>query len=194
MQWRKGTRVEQIETAARLLRDAGIEVCFFLQFGYPGETFAEIELTLAMVRRCAPDDIGISVSYPLPGTPFHERVQAQLGTKQNWVDSSDLAMMYQATYSTEFYRALHAFVHARFRAQRAFAVVRALARDPLRARRKDYAALVVAAAPLVKLPLLSRRVRRLAQVRPLGRTFAGARADAQQAVGGAAHRAASVTC
>ena len=39
----------------------------------------------ALVRECAPDDIGISVSYPLPGTPFYERVrgrarrQAELG-------------------------------------------------------------------------------------------------------------------
>ena len=41
-------------------------------------------------RWCAtarPDDIGVSVSYPLPGTTFYQRVQAQLGQKQNWVDS-----------------------------------------------------------------------------------------------------------
>ena len=92
----KGTRVEQIAAAARRLHDAGIEVGFFLQFGYPGETLEDIELTLQMVRDCRPDDIGVSVSYPLPGTPFHERVKAQLGEKQNWVDSNDLAMMYRA--------------------------------------------------------------------------------------------------
>ena len=86
---------------------------FFLQFGYPGETLEDIELTLQMVRDCRPDDIGVSVSYPLPGTPFYERVKAQLGEKQNWVDSNDLAMMYRATYAPEFYRALHALVHAR---------------------------------------------------------------------------------
>ena len=68
-----------------------------------------------MVRDCRPDDIGISVSYPLPGTPFYERVKAQLGDKQNWVDSNDLAMMYRAAYAPEFYRALHALVHAEFR-------------------------------------------------------------------------------
>ena len=164
----KGTQVQQIERAARLLHEAGIEVGFFLQFGYPGETFADIELTLDMVRRCAPDDIGISVSYPLPGTPFHERVRAQLGTQQNWVNSSDLAMMYQATYSTEFYRALHAFVHARFRMQRASAAARAIAASPRRAQRSHYGALVAGASPLVRLPLLARRVRRLARARPQG--------------------------
>jgi len=114
----KGTRVDQIEAATRWLRCAGIEVGFFLQFGYPGETLEDIERTLQMVRDCRPDDIGISVSYPLPGTPFYERVKAQLGTKQNWVDSGDLAMMYRATYVPEFYRALHHLVHAEFRFRR----------------------------------------------------------------------------
>ena len=91
----KGTRVEQIYEAARKLRAAGIEVGFFLQFGYPGETREDIERTLQMVRDCRPDDIGMSVSYPLPGTRFFAAVQHELGAKQNWQDSEDLAMLYQ---------------------------------------------------------------------------------------------------
>jgi anaerobic magnesium-protoporphyrin IX monomethyl ester cyclase len=122
----KGTRVEQILDATRWLREVGIDVGFFLQFGYPGETREDIEKTRQMVRACRPDDIGISVSYPLPGTPFHERVKAQLGDKQNWLDSDDLAVMYRATYEPEFYRALYALVHSEFRArQSAGAVARA---------------------------------------------------------------------
>jgi radical SAM superfamily enzyme YgiQ (UPF0313 family)/glycosyltransferase involved in cell wall biosynthesis len=111
----KGTQVEQIASATRLLHDAGIEVGFFLQFGYPGEMRDDIEQTLRMVRDCRPDDIGVSVSYPLPGTPFYERVKSQLGEKRNWLDSDDLAMMYSATYPPAFYRALYARVHAEFR-------------------------------------------------------------------------------
>ncbi|MDE3092064.1 MAG: B12-binding domain-containing radical SAM protein, partial [Chloroflexota bacterium] len=60
----KGTRVEQIYAAARRLHRAGIQVGFFLQYGYRGEERADIEKTLQMVRDCQPDDIGISVSYP----------------------------------------------------------------------------------------------------------------------------------
>jgi anaerobic magnesium-protoporphyrin IX monomethyl ester cyclase len=114
----KGTRVEQIREAARLLKSAGIRACFFLQFGYPGETRADIEKTLQLVRQADPDDIGVSVSYPMPGTKFFEEVQAQLGEKQNWQDSSDLAMLYQGTYSTGFYRQLHGVVHKEFRARK----------------------------------------------------------------------------
>ena len=111
----KGTRVEQIHEATRLLKKAGIQACFFLQFGYPGETRADIENTLQLVRDADPDDIGVSVSYPMPGTKFFDAVQSQLGEKQNWHDSSDMAMLYQGTYPTEFYRQLHSVVHKEFR-------------------------------------------------------------------------------
>jgi anaerobic magnesium-protoporphyrin IX monomethyl ester cyclase len=67
---------------------------------------------------CSPDDIGISVSYPLPGTKFFDAVQAQLGKKQNWQDSSDLAMLYQGPFSTDFYRQLHTVIHKEFRARK----------------------------------------------------------------------------
>ena len=161
----KGTTVGHIESSARLLRAAGIEVGFFLQFGYPGETMEDIEATLAMVARCRPDDIGISVSYPLPGTPFHERVSAQLGEKQNWVDSADLAMMYQATYSPEFYRTLHRFVHARFRTSKGLRAVRPLVRRPLAAAAADWTLTASAAFNAAASPVLAWRVRRLARYR-----------------------------
>lgn len=115
----KGTTVEQIEDATRRLRAVGVRVGFFLQFGYPGEHRDDIDATRRMVRDCRPDEIGISVSYPLPGTTFHERVQAELGAKQNWVDSDDLDMMFVGTYSTAFYRQLYRVVHKEFRARTA---------------------------------------------------------------------------
>jgi anaerobic magnesium-protoporphyrin IX monomethyl ester cyclase len=115
----KGDKVEDIYRAAKLLQANGIEVGFFLQFGYPGETWNDVQMTLKMVRECAPDDIGISVSYPLPGTKFYERVKLELGEKQNWVDSEDLAMLYRGPFPTEFYRILHGRVHYEFRAWKA---------------------------------------------------------------------------
>ncbi|HSA99684.1 MAG TPA: radical SAM protein [Anaerolineales bacterium] len=116
----KGTRVEQIHEAARRLKRAGIRVGFFLQFGYPGETREDIELTVQLMRDSDPDDIGISVSYPMPGTKFYEAVRDQLGEKQNWQDSGDLAMLYQGPFPTEFYRKLHSVVHKEFRARKAW--------------------------------------------------------------------------
>jgi len=108
----KGTRVEQIAKARENLRQEGIRACYFLQFGYPGETWQDIQNTIKLVRDTRPDDIGVSVSYPLPGTKFFDRVQAQLGDKTNWSDSEDMAMMFQGAYTNEFYRALHDALHA----------------------------------------------------------------------------------
>lgn len=159
----KGTRVDQIEAASRRLHDANIEVGFFLQFGYPGETFDDIQLTLEMVRRCRPDDIGVSVSYPLPGTTFYDRVKADLGDKQNWVDSGDLAMMYHATFGEDFYRALHALVHAEFRQRRAIDLLVSLWRDPRRIRLKTAREIAGGLVQAVKRPAIERRVRALAQ-------------------------------
>ncbi len=130
----KGLRVEDIRNASRLLRSAGIDVGFFLQFGYPGETWDDIEATLQLARELEPSDIGVSVSYPLPGTRFYERVQAQLGIKQNWVDSSDLSTMYKATYAPDVYRGVHGLVHHEFRARKSAHALRALFKAPWAAR------------------------------------------------------------
>jgi anaerobic magnesium-protoporphyrin IX monomethyl ester cyclase len=114
----KGIRVEQIYEARRNLRQHGIRACFFLQFGYPGEGWSEIEATIRMVRETAPDDIGVSVSYPLPGTKFHQNVFTQLGPRPNWSDSGDLAMVFQGAYPSEFYRALADALHIEVRGGR----------------------------------------------------------------------------
>jgi radical SAM superfamily enzyme YgiQ (UPF0313 family) len=108
----KGTRVEQIAKARDNLRSEGIGACYFLQFGYQGETWEDIQKTVNLVRSTRPDDIGVSVSYPLPGTKFFDRVQSQLSDNTNWSDSDDLSMMFQGAYTDEFYRALHDALHA----------------------------------------------------------------------------------
>jgi len=111
----KGLKVDATYRARENLRRHGIRACFFLQFGYPGETWREIEETVRMVRELQPEDIGVSVSYPLPGTRFHQVVSAQLGPKANWTDSDDLAMMFQGAYSSDFYRALAHALHLEVR-------------------------------------------------------------------------------
>ena len=108
----KGLKLSAVRSARRWLKEAGIRACFFLQFGYPGETASELQETIAFVRETRPDDVGISFSYPLPGTVFYERVQEQMGNKRNWVDSDDLCIMFKGAYTTEFYRAVRDALHA----------------------------------------------------------------------------------
>ena len=108
----KGLSLPSVIAARRRLKEAGIRACYFLQLGYPGETWAELQETISFVRETSPDDIGISFSYPLPGTVFYERVRMQLGEKRNWTDSDDLCIMFKAAYNTDFYRAVRDALHA----------------------------------------------------------------------------------
>ncbi len=124
----KGITVAQVRGAVGRLRGAGIRVGFFLQFGYPEEGWAEIDLTRRLVRELAPDDIGISVSYPLPGTRFHARVEEQMGGKRNWQESDDLDPLFPGRFSRAFYRTLSRTVHAEFRTRRAWRALRDLTR------------------------------------------------------------------
>jgi anaerobic magnesium-protoporphyrin IX monomethyl ester cyclase len=108
----KGLRVSDVVTARSRLANEDIRACFFLQFGYPGETWKDIQETIELVRNTRPNDIGISFSYPLPGTAFYDRVQEQIGAKRNWTDSDDLCVMFCAAYKDEFYIALRYALHA----------------------------------------------------------------------------------
>lgn len=120
----KGITRRQIVEARELLRKHGINASFFLQFGYRGESSDDILATIDMVKELMPDNIGISVSYPLPGTKFFETVKAEMGEKKNWTDSDDLAMMYRGTFSPQYYKQLHRYVHKIFRSRQGFGFLR----------------------------------------------------------------------
>ena len=131
----KGITVKQIADATALLKRHGIKPSFFIQFGYPGETIEDIKLTIDMINRLLPFDIGISVSYPLPGTKFYEAVEAQLKDKANWTDSDDLAMLFRNRYPPAFYKQLHRYVHKRYRQHQALESLAAWKRQPLQVNR-----------------------------------------------------------
>ena len=110
----KGITVDQIHTATRLMKEQGIKPSFFIQFGYPGEYKEDILLTIGMINKLLPFEIGISVSYPLPGTVFYEKVKADLKYKTNWTDSDEMALMFSNTFPPVYYKQLHRYVHKNY--------------------------------------------------------------------------------
>jgi anaerobic magnesium-protoporphyrin IX monomethyl ester cyclase len=108
----KGTTVDEVRAATRALKAHGVRACWFLQLGYPGEQWDDVVATRDLVRGERPDDVGVSVAYPIPGTKFHAAVRGQLGARTNWEDTGDLAMLFQGTYTTPFYRRLRNALHA----------------------------------------------------------------------------------
>jgi anaerobic magnesium-protoporphyrin IX monomethyl ester cyclase len=107
----KGTRLAEIALARRALGAEGIRVGFFLMLGYVGEELDDILATRDLLERTRPDDIGVSVAYPLPGTKFFDVVKRELGAKRNWEESNDLDMMFFGTYRSEFYRSVRNLLH-----------------------------------------------------------------------------------
>src|SRR5450432_184129 len=107
----KGTTVPEIRLARDRLKSVGIRVGFFIQLGYMDEQLSDIVATWELLDSARPDEIGVSVSYPLPGTKFYELVKAQLGRKTHWQESDDLEMMFHGTYTSDFYRRVRNFLH-----------------------------------------------------------------------------------
>ena len=107
----KGTTVTEILVARDRLKAVGIRVGFFIQLGYMDEQLTDILATRDLLDAARPDEIGVSVSYPLPGTKFYDLVKAQLHGKTHWQESNDLEMMFQGTYTSDFYRAVRNLMH-----------------------------------------------------------------------------------
>ncbi|MDY8138871.1 radical SAM protein [Aquimarina sp. 2201CG5-10] len=126
----KGTTVEQIYTTTRLLKEKKIRIAFFIQFGYLGETKNDIAKTVRMIKELLPDDLGVSVSYPLPGTKFYDKVKDDLKFKANWTDSDDLAMMFSGTYNSNYYKKLHRYVHKEYRKSQGIHFLKELVKKP----------------------------------------------------------------
>jgi len=74
--------------------------------------------------------LGISVSYPLPGTVFYDKVKTELKEKANWTDSDELLVMFRNNYSPRFYKQLHRFVHKSYRKHLALEKLRQLLLHP----------------------------------------------------------------
>jgi len=127
----KGITVDQIRQSTRLMKKSGIKPSFFIQFGYPGELREDIRLTIDMINELLPFEIGISVSYPLPGTSFYDRVKADLKNKTNWTDSDEMALMFCNTYPPSYYKQLHRYVHQNYHQHLAKNSFIKLIKDPL---------------------------------------------------------------
>ena len=157
----KGTTIEQIYASSALLHSRGIRIGFFLQYGYPGETRADIDRTFTMLRDCKPEEIGVSVSYPLPGTKFYEAVKSKLGSKRNWVDSEDLDLMYRGSYCTDFYRTLHRVTHKKFRLWQGVDLFKTTCLHPSSVSATTLRAMAASAYHAVTLPRLIVKLDRL---------------------------------
>ncbi len=107
----KGLSLYQIEEAREMLKALDIQVGFFIQLGYTGEDVDHINETRNMILKFRPEEIGVSVSYPLPGTTFYDNVKEDLRSKKNWQDSGDLDPTFASTFNADFYQQVRNHLH-----------------------------------------------------------------------------------
>ncbi|HKE27062.1 MAG TPA: radical SAM protein [Bryobacteraceae bacterium] len=103
---RRGVTVEQVRNAVSLCRQSGIQTGMFLMWGYEGEELEDIEATATHVRECKPDVFFTTVSYPIRGTPYYDRVETRLVNIGAWEQTTDRDLRIRGRHSRQFY--LHA--------------------------------------------------------------------------------------
>lgn len=85
---RKVTIDQVRETSARLKR-RGIEVGMFIMLGFDGERTEDLRATIDHLKKTGPDVFLTTVSYPIKGTPYYERVADRLVAPASWADGTD---------------------------------------------------------------------------------------------------------
>jgi len=115
----KEITVQQIEAAAAICDQTGIETYFYMMVGYPGESWADLQRSVRLLRRTQPDDFSTTIAYPLPGTPFYEEVRDRLiddGDGSDWRHTAENRILFErGRLSTAFYRRVIRWFHSEWR-------------------------------------------------------------------------------
>lgn len=100
----RGVTVEQVRRAVDLCKTNGIETGMFLMWGYDGEDLGDIEATIDHVKQCRPDIFFTTVSYPIKGTPYFDKVAANVVNIKPWRETTDRESQIQGRHSRRFYK------------------------------------------------------------------------------------------
>jgi anaerobic magnesium-protoporphyrin IX monomethyl ester cyclase len=99
----RGVKLEQVQKAVELSRLHGIQSGMFLMWGYEGEEIEDIEATVKHVSKSQPDLFFTTVSYPIKGTPYYQKVQDRLVQLGPWSKTSDREIKIRGRHSRRFY-------------------------------------------------------------------------------------------
>jgi len=100
----RGVTVEQVRRAVALSKHHGMQTGMFLMWGYDGEELSDIEATVEHVKQCKPDVFFTTVSYPIKGTPYFQKVNQRLVTIRPWRESTEREFMVSGRHSRTFYK------------------------------------------------------------------------------------------
>jgi radical SAM superfamily enzyme YgiQ (UPF0313 family) len=104
-QMKRGVKAEQVQAMTRLAKRYGIETGMFLMWGFEDENRDDIEMTIDHVKKANPDLVLTTVSYPIKGTEYYNRMAAQNVIVDNlsWEKSSDRDYKIRHRHSRRYY-------------------------------------------------------------------------------------------
>lgn len=100
----RGVKVEQVREAVSLCKQNGIQTGMFLMWGYESEEIDDIEATVDHVKQCRPDVFFTTVSYPIKGTPYFDKIASRLVSIRPWEAGTDREIRVRGRHSANFYR------------------------------------------------------------------------------------------
>jgi anaerobic magnesium-protoporphyrin IX monomethyl ester cyclase len=100
----RGVKVEQVREAVSLCKQNGIQTGMFLMWGYEGEEVADVEATVDHVKQCRPDVFFTTVSYPIKGTPYFDKIAPRLVNIRPWETTTDREIQVRGRHSRNFYQ------------------------------------------------------------------------------------------
>jgi radical SAM superfamily enzyme YgiQ (UPF0313 family) len=95
--------VEQVRTATTRLRRRGIQVGMFIMLGYDDERRSDIAATIDHLKQTRPDVFLTTVSYPIRGTPYYDRVAPRIVAPAPWSELSDRDLLVSGRPSRRYY-------------------------------------------------------------------------------------------
>jgi radical SAM superfamily enzyme YgiQ (UPF0313 family) len=123
----RGVSVEQVRRSIALAHAHGIQVGMFLMWGYEGEELEDIAATVEHVKVSNPDVFFTTVSYPIKGTGYFDKVRGKVALPIAWDRASDRDYVVLGRHGKDYYKLADQWLRSEVEA------ARIEPQDPLRA-------------------------------------------------------------
>ncbi len=100
---KRKTDAERVIEMVHGLQRRGIQAGMFIMLGYDGETLADMEETVGVLKRAAPDVFLTTVSYPIKNTPYYMQVKDRIVARKAWAEGSDRDFDVVGRHSRRYY-------------------------------------------------------------------------------------------
>lgn len=97
------TDARRMREMVALLKKYDIRSGTFIMLGYDGESWGDIDATTEHLKATPPDDVLVTLAYPIKGTAFYEKLGDRIIPLQDWGSGSDRDLTFRGRRSRTFY-------------------------------------------------------------------------------------------